>query len=399
MEPSNSTKVSRRSVVAGMAGAVVGRMHGRQAQRVRIGVVGCGQRGSWIASLFAQHGGYEVVAVADYFKEVADRCGDALGVDRGRRFHGLGGYLKLMEAGVEAVALETPPYCFPDHAEAAVRAGLHVYMAKPVAVDVPGCLRIKAAAAKASAQGRVFLVDYQMPTDPGNIHVVDQIRAGRIGKVVALQSYYLAGGWPDPPRGRTIEDRLQHLIWVNDVAIGGGHHVNACIHAVDAALWVAGQSPIAAVGASRVGRANPHGDSHDVFSLTYEFADGLILNHRAKHLNDSYPSGDFCGCWIHGQSGCGWISYAAKAQLVHPNDAFSADVVDLYAAGARRNIAAFHQAIAQGDASNSTVHHAVESALTTILGREAARRRRRITMEALLKENQRIAADLRGLQP
>lgn len=382
-----------------MAGAAVGRVQTSSQKRIRIGVVGCGQRGSWIASLFAQHGGYQVYAVADYFKDVADRCGDALGVDPRRRFHGLGGYLKLLDAGVEAVALETPPYCFPDHAEAAVRAGMHVYMAKPVAVDVPGCLRIRAAAARASSQGRVFLVDYQMPTDPGNIHVVEQIRQGAIGPVMALQSYYLAGGWADPPKGRTIEDRLQHLIWVNDVAIGGGHHVNACIHAVDAALWVAGSSPVAAVGASRIGRPNPHGDSHDIFSITYEFPNGLILSHRAKHLNNAYPSGDFCGCWIHGQSGCGWISYSAKAQLVNARDAFSADVADLYGAGARRNIAAFHEAITKGDSSNPTVRRAVESALTTILGREAARRRRRVTMEALIRENQRIAPDLKGLQP
>ncbi|MGC8668303.1 MAG: Gfo/Idh/MocA family protein [Chthonomonadales bacterium] len=399
MDTPKSKAVSRRAVVAAMAGVALGPHRASRKDRIRIGVIGCGQRGSWIASLFAQHGGYEVYAVADYFKEAADRCGDALGVDAKRRFHGLNGYLKLMDAGIAAVALETPPYCFPDHAAAAVHAGLHVYMAKPVAVDVPGCLRIRAAAAEASAKGRVFLVDYQMPTDPGNIRVVEQIHKGAIGKVIALQSYYLAGGWPDPPRNRTIEDRLQHLIWVNDVALGGGHHVNACIHAIDAALWAAGSVPVAAVGASRIGRADPHGDSHDLFSLTYEFADGLILNHRAKHLNDAYPSGDFCGCWIHGQSGCGWISYAAKAQMVNASDAFSVDVADLYAAGARRNIAAFHEAITKGDCSNPTVRHAVESALTTIMGREAARRRRRITMEALMKENQRIAADLRGLEP
>ncbi|MBN1341060.1 MAG: hypothetical protein JXQ73_00165 [Phycisphaerae bacterium] len=61
-------------------------------------------------------------------------------MDKSRRFSGLSGYKKLIESGVEAVALETPPYSFPEHTRAAVEAKLHVYMAKPVALDVSGCL-------------------------------------------------------------------------------------------------------------------------------------------------------------------------------------------------------------------------------------------------------------------
>src|SRR5512141_1462275 len=95
-------------------------------RKIKLGVIGNGGRGAWIAGLFQKHGGYELYAVADYFQEVADKCGDKLGVDQARRFSGLSGYRKLMESGVEAVALETPPYFFPEHAHAAVEAGLHV---------------------------------------------------------------------------------------------------------------------------------------------------------------------------------------------------------------------------------------------------------------------------------
>jgi myo-inositol 2-dehydrogenase / D-chiro-inositol 1-dehydrogenase len=108
-----------------------------QAERkIKFGVVGNGGRGCWIANLFKRHGGYEMWAVADYFQEVADSCGDGLGVHKARRFSGLDGYKRLLESGVEAVALETPPYFFPEHVRAVVDAGLHVYMAKPVAVDI-----------------------------------------------------------------------------------------------------------------------------------------------------------------------------------------------------------------------------------------------------------------------
>ncbi len=400
----HGTGLTRRQLVGAAAAAPIlfsaTNQPARAAQstrKVKLGVVGNGGRGAWIAGLFKQHGGYEMHAVADYFQEVADACGDALGVDKARRFSGLSGYKRLIESGVEAVALETPPYAFPEHAMAAAEAGLHVYMAKPVAVDVPGCHQIELAAKRAVEKGRNFLVDYQMPTDPANIEVVKQVHGGAIGKVVYLNSYYLAGPFGDPPLTATIESRLRGLVWVNDVALGSGYHGNACIHAIDAACWVAAAVPIAAMGASRFGRKDPHGDSHDVFALTFEFADGLILQHRAKHLADQY-TGDFCGCYIHGRSGNAWISYSAKASLLSGDNAYKEDVVNLYEAGARRNIATFHQNVVEGKVDDSTVRRAVDTCLTTILGREAGRRRARITMAQLLKENRRLEVNLKGLK-
>ncbi len=391
--------IGRRDALAGsLAMALQDTPRRADGHKVRLGLIGCGQRGSWIGGLFRRQGGFDLHAVGDYFPQVADECGAALGVAETRRFSGLNAFKRVIESGVEAVALETPPYAFPLHAETAVSAGLHVFMAKPVAVDAPGCRRVEAAAERASKRGLVFLVDYQMPTDPGNQSVVSRIRAGGIGKIAAVHSYYLAGAWSDPPKGKTIEDRLRGLIWVNDTAIGGGYHGNACIHAVDAAMWAVGRVPVAALGASRIGRPNPHGDSHDVISLTYEFDDGLVLCHRAKHLPDNYSTADFCGCYIHGDAGYGWISYSARAQLVSADDAFRADVVNLYEAGALRNIEAFHDAIVRRDHSNSTVRRAIDSALVTIMGREAALRRIRLTMAAVLKENKAQRISLTGLR-
>ena len=392
-------KFGRRDVMAGSIAVALGKPSGEvEARKVRLGLIGCGQRGAWIGGLFRRHGGFDVWSVGDYFPQVADACGAALGVPEARRFSGLDAFKRVIASGVEAVALETPPYAFPLHAEAAVAAGLHVFMAKPVAVDVPGCRRVEAAARKASEKGLVFLVDYQMPTDPANQKVVEHIRAGAIGKIAAVHTYYLAGAWPDPPKKRTIEDRLRGLIWVNDTAIGSGYHGNACIHAIDAAMWAVGRVPVAALGASRIGRPNPHGDSHDVISLTYEFDDGLVLCHRAKHLPDNYSTGDFCGCYIHGDAGYGWISYSARAQLVSADDAFRGDVVNLYEAGASRNITAFHEAIEKRDSSNPTVRRAIDSALVTIMGREAALRKTRLTMSAVLRENRTQRVSLAGLR-
>ena len=169
---------------------------------------------------------------------MADAAGETLGVDKSRRFCGLSGYRRLIDSGVEAVALETPPCFFPEHVQAAVDAGLHVYMAKPVAVDVPGCLQVEAAAKKATEAKRCFLVDYQMPTDPHVIECAQRFRAGALGTLGLVKSFYYGGLFGDPPLTENIESRLRSLIWVNDVAIGGCYHVNACIHPIQAMMWV-----------------------------------------------------------------------------------------------------------------------------------------------------------------
>ncbi|MBN1422030.1 MAG: Gfo/Idh/MocA family oxidoreductase [Planctomycetes bacterium] len=365
------------------------------ASRIKLGVIGCGGRGRWITGLFAQHGGYEIHAVADYFREVADACGDAFKVDKARRFSGLSGYEGVIASGVDAVALETPPYCFPDHARAAVAAKLHVYMAKPVAIDVPGTLEILALGKRATANGRCFLVDFQIPTDPFNKEAVKRARDGAIGRIVMISTCYLSGRFGDPPMGPTVDSRFRNLVWVNDVALGGGYHVNACIHAVDAGLWVAGERPVSAVGKSAIGRQDPHGDSRDLFSLTYEFADGTIMNHAGSHINAPFH----VRCVAYGQAGSMEIGYVGNAFVRGGSAPYDGgEVADLYPAGASRNIAAFHASVIEGDHTNPTLEPSVSSTLATILGREAARRGGRLTMDELIREGKRIEADLTGLK-
>ena len=365
-------------------------------RKIKLGVVGNGGRGAWIAKLFQKHGGYQVYAVADYFQQVADECGDELGVDKARRFSTLSGYRKLIESGVEAVALETPPYFFPEHARAAVAAGLHVYMAKPVAVDVPGALEILATAKMATATQRCFLVDYQLPTDPHNLEIAREIGAGQIGKPTVVSSRCFDAGYPDPPRTDTEESRLRHLIWVNDITLGGSHHLSACIHAVDAVLWVLGKRPARATGFSQIARDNPHGDSHDALAVSYTFADGLVWDHCGRHLNNNYPYE--CAALIHGTTGYAQVSYVGRVRLLGPETAYAGEVKDLYAAGAVRNIAAFYRHITEGHFDNATVPRAVDGVLTTLLSREAAMRRVQLSMDDLMKDGRRLQLELKGLK-
>jgi len=397
--PNRREFLKSSALVAGMASVAVVRpeqVRGSQANsRVRLGVVGLGGRGRWIAGLFAKHPGYEMYAMADYFQDVANAAGDGLGVDRSRCFSGLSGYKKLMASGVEAVALETPPYFFPEHARAAVEAGLHVYMAKPVAVDAPGTMAIGELGKRSTAAKRCFLVDFQIPTDPANIEVVKRVRDGAIGRVLQVNTCYWTGNFPDPPKTDTIESRLQRLVWVNDVDLGGSYHVNACIHGVDGGLWLAGDRPIAATGMSAVGRPEPHGDSRDIYSISFEFADGTIMNHSGSHISHPFH----VRCVAFGRDGTAEIGYTGDA-LVRGGSApyEGGEISGLYNVGATRNIMTFHKSIVGEDFTNPTVVPATNSTLATILGREAARRRVRMSMQELIDEGQHLDVDLSGLK-
>jgi predicted dehydrogenase len=368
----------------------------KPARKIKLGQVGCGGRGSWIAKLFQKHGGYEYHAVADYFPATVEKSGGELGVAPARRFSTLSGYRRLIESGVEAVVLEVPPYFFPEHALAAVEAGLHVYMAKPVAADVPGCLAIQKAAKIATGKGRCFFVDYQMPTDPANIEVRKRILDGGFGKISQVSTLGIGSGFADPPLRETIENRLRGLIWVNDIAMGCDLIGNFDIHAIDAAVWALGRRPVVAVGASQTARVDPHGDSHDVCSVVYEYADGLVHNHFGQALPNHVTAA--LTCTIHGQKGFGSLNYWAKAEFRSFDDIYQEDVSNLYEAGASRNIDTFYRNVTEGRFDNDTVPRAVDGALTCILGREAAARRTRLTMEQILAENRRLEVNLAGLK-
>lgn len=365
-------------------------------RKIKLGVVGLGGRGKWITGLFRKHGGYEIHAVADYFQKVADVAGDEFGVDAARRFSGLSGYKKLIESGVEAIAIEDIPYFYPEQARAAVEAGLHVYIAKPVAVDVPGALSIGDSGKLATRKQRVFLVDYQMPTDPAMIEAAQRIRDEALGKLAQVQTVGICAGFGDPPKEATIENRMQGLRWVPEVALGCGYIGNFDIHAIDAALWVIGERPVLAQGSSRICRPNPHGDSDDVTAVVYEYADGLVHSHfgqALKNNNDVALQASF-----HGTAANAQLNYWGKVFIRGGTKHYGGKSENLYEAGAVRNIAAFYKDITEGRFENSTVPRAVDGVLTCVLGREAGIRHGKLTMAELLKENKKLEVDLRGLK-
>src|SRR5574341_265633 len=132
---------------------------------LEVGVIGCGGRGDFIGGFFVEFTGARIVALADPFPDRLEKSRQKFKTDSSRLHGGLNGCRDLIGSKLDAVAIMSPPYFHPEQAEAAVAAGKHVFIAKPLAVDVTGCRRILDAAEK--ARGRLsFLVDFQTRAQP-----------------------------------------------------------------------------------------------------------------------------------------------------------------------------------------------------------------------------------------
>jgi len=366
-------------------------------RKFKLGLVGCGSRGHWITRFFRRHGGFEFHAVADYFQEAADRTGNELGVDKARRFSGLSGYKGVIESGVEALVIEDVPYFYPEQAKAAVEAGCHVYMAKPIAVDVPGCLAIGSLAKQATQKKRCFLVDYQLPTQPANIEVANRVRDGALGRLGQVLSYGFGGGLADPPKGPTPDSRLLGRAWYSDIVFGGDVILFYDIHIVDGVIWVMGKKPVSACGRSRICRPNPHGDRTDCGEMTFEYDDGTLWTHVVHALNDN-PDTPSLSASFYGTEATAHIQYGGKVFVRGGAKHYVGQIGSIYDDGVVRNVAEFYRNLTEGHFDNPTARRAVDGTLTGILGREAAARRRYLTMEELIRDNKKLEADLTGFR-
>jgi predicted dehydrogenase len=366
--------------------------------KITLGLVGCGGRGVWIAGLFQKHGGYQLTAGADYFPERVEAFGNKFEVDASRRYTGLSGYKRLLESKVDAIAVESPPYFHPEQAAAGVDAGVHVYLAKPIAVDVPGCRTVEESAKRATAKKLCFLVDFQTRTDPLYIEAVKRMQAGDIGTIINGEALYTAPTpWaaqvtqlrPDP---KDPERRLR--AWGVDRALSGDIITEQNIHALDVATWMLDQAPIRAYGTGGL-KSRDIGNCWDHYSVIYTFPRDVIVTFHSKQYG---RADDDIRCRMYGTDGTVDTYYFGTVNIKGKKSFEGGKVENLYANGAIRNIAAFHASISEGDYSNRTVPPSVRSNLTTILGRTAAYRHSEVTWDEMMKSDEKLDPRITGLK-
>ena len=357
-------------------------------EQIRLGIIGCGGRGQWIANLFQKDGRYRIVALHDYFQDRLDKAGENFGVPADKRFTGMDGYKQLLQAGVDAVAIITPPYFHPEQTVAALEAGKHVYLAKPIAVDVPGCVSITETAKK--HQGKLCCwVDFQTRMDEFYQESIKRIHAGLIDDMVTGQVYYIASRLGKQAEPGTPGSRLRN--WVFDKALSGDIIVEQNVHVLDVANWVLKGHPVKAIGTGGRKARVDVGDCWDHFMVHYTYPNDVLIDFSSAQFTQGYD--DLC-CRIYGKLGTFDSHYGGQVHVRAKTGPYKGGMTSqIYQAGAVANIKVFADAILSGKPINNAEESA-NSTLTGVLGRIAAYEGRLVTWDEMMKANTKLDGQL-----
>lgn len=347
---------------------------------VEIGIIGCGGRGNWIGGHFKEHTGARIVSLADAFRDRLESTAAKFGVEASRQFEGLDGYKRLLDGKLDAVAIESPPFFHPEQAAAAVAAGRHVYLAKPVAAEVAGCRTIENAGEKAN--GRLsFLVDFQTRARPVFQEAQQRMQRGDIGVPVMAQVYYHTGRLkPQDTAGLTAEQaRLRN--WVFDKRLSGDVIVEQHIHVLDVANWYLEAHPVKAFGTGGRKARVDVGDAWDHFLVTYWYPNDVRVDFSSSQFIKGYH--DMC-IRFYGTKGTVDSHYGGAVKITGDTNWDGGDKDDSFTGGAVTNVKNFVESLRTGHYLNNAAIGA-KSTLTAILGRTAAYKGAEVTWDEMLR--------------
>jgi predicted dehydrogenase len=374
-----------------------------------LGIIGCGGRGTYDGGEFIANTDVRITALMDIFEDKVmqarthfDKKAEEKGhgkIAEANLFKGHKAYEKLVQSkDVDIVLITSPPYFHPDHLEAAVSAGKHVYCEKPVATDVTGCLKVMNIGKK--YQGKVSMhVGFQKRYDVGYRGMIERIHAGEIGEIVLGQTFYYTNdlGRQNKAGMTDLEARIRN--WVFDRALSGDIIVEQNIHILDIVNWALKAHPVKATGTNgRALRKQVDGVPADFlcsdhFILTYTYPGDVHISFNSNQFrNKGYrQSGERFfgtkGASDSLQSGPATISYNQVAEGQKTADKIDCGKVDLHAAVGTK-MKALVESVRSGQFHNECEQGA-ETTLTTILGRMAAYEGREISWEKMMKSNEK----------
>jgi predicted dehydrogenase len=280
--------------------------HAAGSQWIRIALLGSGGRGTGAAfNALVAKPNVRVVAVADAFRDRIEgslghlraHFADRVAVPEDRKFAGLEGYQKAIAAdGVDLVILASPPAFRPRHFEAAVNAGKHIFMEKPLSTDVPGLRRIQAANEKAKKRGLAVAVGLHLRHEARYREVIQRLHEGAIGAISYLRIYHCVHRtWTVPRRPDLTEMQYQVRNWYNFTWLSGDLIVERGIHDLDVMNWIKQSHPIRAqgMGGRQVCVAPEHGDIFDHHAVEFEYPDGARLFSYWRQIPGTWTS------WAH----------------------------------------------------------------------------------------------------
>jgi len=306
--------VSRRSFLKGSTVAGAGAsaftiirpelVRGAAPAKLKAGLIGVGGRGTGaVGNLLTGNENVEVVALADVFEDHLEqnlarlkqrKFGDRVNVDAEHRFVGFDAYRKLIASGIDIVLLCTPPGYRPEHFEAAINAGKHVFCEKPIATDPVGVRRFMAAVKKAEEKKLTVVSGAQRRSATEYIETVRKIQDGAIGDIVALYATYLSGPVMhvkarDPKWG---DMEWEHRNWYSFLWICGDQIVEQHFHNIDFINWVMGTHPervVASGGAAWRPQEALYGNIYDHLISDFVYPNGVHLSSHCRQYPPTDP--------------------------------------------------------------------------------------------------------------
>jgi len=388
---------------------------------VRLALLGCGNRGTSVATSFAKNAGARIVALADifpdqlekgktHFDELAGTLGYA-GVDPKMMFRGYKAFEELAAAqGIDAVQISTPPWFHVEHLDAVVSAGKHAYCEKPMGVDVAQTK--KALEIGKKAEGKVSLeVGFQIRSAPPFVEIVRRIHNGDLGKIASIATHYNAPASSYPERPATMshdEVRLRNWLW--DRVLSGDILVEQNIHVVDICNWVLGAHPVKAVATGGKNIVTHFGDCWDNYQVVFTYPGDVHVSFSSTQFG---TTGWFdVSERVFGSEGIAEAPYSGPLRIIGSKAWTWSDSSQPPAAGSSQFAAngAFTDNLAQADPEkersfvesivSGKLHNqaqaGVESARSAMLGRMAGQMGREVTWDEMMAhpEEYRLGMDV-----
>ena len=375
---------SRRSFLVGstqtLAGAaLVGSLtlsrsaHAAGSDEIKVALIGCGGRGTGAAvQCLNVPDRIKLVAVADAFLDRAEAAAqqlkkhhpDRVDLPRERIFSGLEAYQQALGCGADLVLLCEPPGFRPAHYRAAVEAGKHVFMEKPVCIDAPGFRSVMETNQLADQKKLKVVVGLNIRHDPRYGETVQRIHDGAIGPLRLLRAYgNNAGVWVRQRQPGQTELAYQMRNWYYFVWLSGDLNVEQHVHMLDLANWAKGnQHPVEAngMGGRQVRKGKDFGHIYDHHFVEYTYADSTKLYSQCRHMANVWGSGSVDLHGLQGTANCGGRIEGPQAWT------YSGPKVE----GHQQEHIDLIKAI-RADAPHNEGYYGATSSMTAVLGRMA----------------------------
>jgi len=282
-----------KTTAAASLAAAMPRIPGAYAQgsdTIRVGVVGCGGRGTGAAiDCLSAAPGVEIVAMYDLFLDriesslaaIKEKQSDKVKVTPARMFTGFDGYQKLSALPeVNLIIMAAPPGFRPMQLKAAIEGGKNVFMEKPVAVDPVGIRSVIASSELAEQKGLAIVAGTQRRHQARYLELMKWVHEGAIGELVGGQCYWNQGDlWVKPREPGMSEIEWQCRNWLYFTWLSGDHIVEQHVHNIDVMNWAFQALPVKVMGmGGRQARTGPeYGNIYDHFAVEFEYPDGVRI--------------------------------------------------------------------------------------------------------------------------